>query len=91
MKIKIANYYLFSVPVPFRVSWGKLGYSRHIIIILEDAVGKKGVGEGVLYKTTFLEIVPYFKEITRFLKTADFADYKQVQMQIINKFLYRLQ
>lgn len=87
MKIKLVNHYLFSVPVPFRVSWGKLGYSRHIIIILVDAAGKKGIGEGVLYKTTFMETVPYLKQITRFLKTANFTDYKQIQTQIINKFI----
>lgn len=54
----LANFRLVSIPVPFRLSWGKLGYSRHVFITLADNNGKRGKGEGVLYKTTHLDLLP---------------------------------
>jgi len=50
--------YYLSIPVPFRLSWGKLGYSRHVILKLTDAKGNIGWGEGVLYKSTFSKLIP---------------------------------
>lgn len=56
--MKLVKFRLLSVPVPFRLSWGKLGYSRHVFITLEDNNGQRGEGEGVLYKTTHLDLLP---------------------------------
>ncbi|KKU92411.1 MAG: Mandelate racemase/muconate lactonizing protein [Microgenomates group bacterium GW2011_GWA1_48_10] len=59
--VKLVNYELESIPVPFRLSWGKLGYSRHVYVTVENEKGAKGRGEGVLYKTTHLELLPYLE------------------------------
>lgn len=63
MKIRLTNYFLFSVPFDAKVSWGSLGYSRHVIIELEGDNGKKGTGEGVLYRTTHWELLPYLENV----------------------------
>lgn len=61
MTSRIVDYLLCSVPVPFRLSWGKLGYSRHVFITLVDQTGKRGEGEGVLYKKTHLQVLPFLE------------------------------
>ncbi|MBI3558893.1 hypothetical protein HY085_00695 [Candidatus Gottesmanbacteria bacterium] len=64
---KLVNYSLVSIPVPFRLSWGKLGFSRHVFVTLEDKNGRKGRGEGVLYKTTHLELLPFLEKKTKII------------------------
>ncbi len=75
MPLKLVDYSLVSIPVPFRLSWGKLGFSRHMFITLEDENGKRGYGEGVLYKTTHLELLPFLEKKTKKLDepALDFA------------------
>lgn len=58
MNYSIDNIYYLSIPVPFRLSWGKLGYSRHILVKISNEKGQFGWGEGVLYKTTFSKLLP---------------------------------
>lgn len=62
---RLIDYRLLSVPVNFRLSWGKLGYSRHVFITMEDDKGRRGKGEGVLYKTTHLELLPFLEGKTK--------------------------
>lgn len=52
---------MISIPVPFRLSWGKLGYSRHVFVVIVDEQGRQGVGEGVLYKTTHWQLLPFLE------------------------------
>lgn len=57
----LKSYRLVSVPVPFRLSWGKPGYSRHVFVVIADEQGRQGVGEGVLYKTTHWQLLPFLE------------------------------
>lgn len=59
--VKLANFRLESIAVPFHLSWGKLGYSRHVFITLVDEKGNLGHGEGVLYKTTQRELLSFIE------------------------------
>lgn len=80
MKINFLHYDLLSIPVDFRLSWGKLGYSRHVYVTLavNDVIG---FGEGVLYKTTQLTFEPFishlFSEWTRENDFETFADARE--------------
>lgn len=62
MQLKVIDFQLVSVPVDFQLSWGKMGFSRHVFITIEDSSGNKGMGEGVLYKTTHLQLLPYLEQ-----------------------------
>lgn len=62
MDIKLVNYYLFSVPVSFEISKIHIPYSRHILIELE-VDGKRGIGEGISYKSSLSQIERYLQDI----------------------------
>lgn len=80
MKYKIINYWFVSIPVDFRLSWGKMGYSRHIFLQIENEMGKQGFGEGILYNTTFLNFLPYFKQN---ILTQEYFDSSEVEKHTI--------
>lgn len=58
MNYFVDEIFYLAIPVPFRLSWGKLGYSRHLLVKITDKKGNFGWGEGVLYKTTFGKLLP---------------------------------
>lgn len=62
MKIKLINYYLFSVPVSFEISTIHIPYSRHIVVELE-VDGKRAVGEGISYKSSLSQVEKYIRDI----------------------------
>lgn len=79
MKINFLHYDLLSIPVNFRLSWGKLGYSRHIFVTLE-VNGVFGFGEGVLYKTTHLAVEPYIRHLfSHWRKQNNFASFSEAR------------
>lgn len=88
MSFRLKSYYLFSVPVDFRLSWGKMGYSRHLIFELEDEKGNKGLGEGVLYNTTHLKMPSFIdKDLIPFLNKNRFKSFKAAREVLGTKFV----
>lgn len=87
MKVNFLHYDLLSIPVNFRLSWGKLGFSRHVFVTLE-VNGIYGFGEGVLYKTTHLEFQPFIKKLfTDWPKQnqfSSFASAREVVSRLVN-------
>lgn len=65
--IKLVNYWLFSVPVEFEVSWGKILFSRHLIVKLSSQ-NRVGIGEGVLYKTDGLSCQKFITKISKIIQ-----------------------
>lgn len=63
MDINLVNYYLFSVPVNFDISKIHIPYSRHIIVELK-VDGKRGIGEGVSYRSSLSQLEKYLTEIS---------------------------
>lgn len=61
MNYMVSDYLLVSIPIDFRLSWGKMGYSRHLFLTITDQKGHTGVGEGILYKTTHLKLLPFLE------------------------------
>ncbi|HUS51299.1 MAG TPA: mandelate racemase/muconate lactonizing enzyme family protein [Candidatus Paceibacterota bacterium] len=86
-KINFINYYLFSVPVNFDISWLKILASNHLIVVLE-CEGKKGIGEGVLYRTSPLKSLDLLdKEFHEFFKQ-DFLSLRKAREELFKQFYY---
>jgi L-Ala-D/L-Glu epimerase len=81
MKIKLLDFYLFSIPVNFEIAKIKILFSNHIIVKLEYQ-NKMGIGEGVLYKTSPVKVLGLLKsQILEFFKQ-DFISLKQARNKL---------
>ncbi len=78
--IKLVNYWLFSVPVDFEISWGKILFSRHLIVKLQSQ-NKIGVGEGVLYKTNGLSAQRFTFKIAKMVNNEQSISNLQKKIQ----------
>lgn len=85
MKINLRNFYLFSVPVDFDISNLKILYSNHLVIIVEYE-GKKGTGEGVLYKTSLLKALTLLHKNLNHFFQQEFISFKQARIKLWESF-----
>lgn len=85
IKISLKNYYIFSIPVDFNLSWLKILLSNHLIVVLETQ-GYFGFGEAVLYKTSLLKVNNLIKKEVEFFFKEEFSSFKEARTQFFKKF-----
>jgi len=90
MKIDFSQFYLFSVPVNFNLSWLKILSSNHLVVRLKSRNSrgreKEGWGEGVLYQTPCLRCLELLsRELEEFFDQ-EFTNCRQAREKLSQKF-----